>query len=115
MYRFRLCREMVLIRLTGPFDLERSIETLDRLESVRRDHPSISLVWDARRRTDYPSPQDLRWLVPYFMKWRRVAIVAGPPMQYSIARLASLMSRDHAHACHDLHEAMRWIRGETPQ
>lgn len=113
MYRYRrlLRVRAALVRLDGDFDLSRSIATLDALEEMRVDAGLRGLVWDARRRTDYPSAAEVHTLVDRWEWWERVAILAGPDVQYGMARMAALVS-EHIAAARTTEEALRWVSFE---
>ncbi len=101
---------IVLVRLSGPFDLERSVQTLASLEFPPRRHPWRGLVWDARGRVGYPDAEEIRELVRYFSRWDRVAIVALRDVPYGMGRMASLLS-DHVMAFRSLRDGVSWASG----
>ncbi len=118
LYRFRVLRlerPLVLVRLTGPFDLERSVQTLAALEFEPNKKSWGGLVWDVRRRSGYPDAAEVRELVDYWERWERVGIVTARDVQYGMARMASLLL-DRAMAFRSLREAVTWAsRGDAPR
>ncbi len=105
-------RPVALVRLSGPFDLERSVSTLASLEFLPWEQEWRGLVWDARRRIGYPDAAEVRELVSHFRRWDRTAIVAGRDVQYGMGRMASLLS-DRVMAFWSVREGMSWARGDS--
>ena len=101
---------MVVVRVHGPFDHERSLRTLQAVAELRVRRGIPSLVWDARRRTSQAGPEDVRSLVPYLDSWSRVAVVAHTGPQYQVARMAAGLTGDRVSVCPDTKGALRWVR-----
>jgi len=114
LYPYRILspgRPVVLVRLSGPFDLERSVSTLGALEFLPWEGEWRGLLWDVRKRTGYPDAAEVRELVGYFGRWNRTAIVADRDVQYGMGRMASLLA-EGVMAVRTLREGMRWATGE---
>ena len=115
-YRFLLRSPAVLVRLTGPFELARSLETLRALDRHPRRFVTAGLIWDARRRTSIPVSSDIERLLDFFTHWPRVAILSQPDAQYGMARMAELRSHDHVLACQGCEGAVDWVlHGRLPE
>ena len=116
LYPYRILsagRPVVLVRLSGPFELDRAVDMLAALDFVVQDHPWKALVWDARRREGYPDASEVREMVTHFKRWDRVAIVVTREVQYGMGRMASLLS-DRVMAFRSVREALNWAADETP-
>lgn len=110
-YHFLPREPLVLAVLEGPFELDSTLRLLREIREDPRRTDEHALIWDARRRTSVPDTHELRTLSDEFNKWRRVAIVTTPLLQYGMARMAAGLSRQTVDGFLDPREALEWIRG----
>lgn len=99
--------------LDGPFDLARSLATLEAMQGHPLRIQVQSLVWDVRRRSGFPNSEEVRRLVERFHDWKRVAILTHPDVQYvqyGMARMTSLLA-DNVFAARTNEEAIHWTLG----
>lgn len=92
-YRFLPREPLALAVLDGPFDLDGSLRLLGEMWGDPRRTDEHALIWDGRQRTSVPDTDQVRLLSREFNKWRRVAIVTKPLVQYGMARMAAGLSR----------------------
>jgi len=113
-YRFKWLPDVlaVLVRPDGPFDLDRSLATLEALDDARRSGRVLTMIWDVRDRIDYPSASEIRALISRFDRWERVVVLSRPDVQYTMAQMAAGLSNRVA-AATTTSEALAWIRGEA--
>ena len=110
-YRFLPREPLALAVLEGPFELDPSLRLLGEMWEDSRRTDEHGLIWDVRRRTSAPDAHQLRILVGEFTRWRRVAIVTKPLVQYGMARMAAGLSDQVVEGFRDPREALEWIRG----
>ena len=110
-YRFLPREPLALAVLEGPFEFDAALRLLEEMRHDPRCTPEHALIWDARARTSFPDAHQLRILSREFNRWRRVAIVTKPLVQYGMARMAAGLSRDTVEGFRDPREALEWIRG----